>query len=953
MDTAGIIVAAVALSALLLWYFFAPRRAARASGGDDGVQHVRIEVKGGYDPAEIIVRAGVPTLIDFDRREGGECSSHVVFSDLGIDLALPANEHTELRLPALPAGEYPFACGMNMLHGMLRVEGEGEGEGDGVAAVAGAPTTVDESDNVLRGRQQAEDLDRAHEIRTLTQRLVVAVVFTVPLLFVAMLPMIPAVDAWMRATAPWMLSPWLQLVLTLPVMCYCGWPVHRTGWLAVAHRAPEMNSLVTLGTIAAFGYSLVVTLWPQLLPPAARAPYYEAVGTIITLMILGQLLEAKARAGTGDAIRELIGLRPDTATVIRDGRAVSVATSDIVVGDIVEAHPGERLPVDGVVVSGSSAVDESMITGESLPVAKTVGDPVIGATTNATGALRYRATRVGADTTLSGIIRLVRAAQTSKAPIQRMADKVAGVFVPAVVLIAIWTFVVWWCVGVPLRGLYGLICAICVLVIACPCALGLATPLSITTATGRGARHGVLYRNAEALETAAKIDVVVFDKTGTITRGEPHVVRIAALGADGAFDAAIDDATLAAIAGAEAKSEHPLAHAVVEAAHARHLDIPECLTFVAVPGGGVRADVDGRDVVVGADRFVEDAVGSDGLEQVRETMRLIAQDGATPVIAAVDGRTVAVFAIRDTIKDDARAAVDALRARGIGVVMLTGDNRLTADAIAREAGIAHTIADVRPEDKESVILALQRQGRHVAMVGDGINDAPALARADLGMAMGTGTDVAIESADVTLMNGSLTSVVTALDLAHATMRNIRQNLGFALGYNGLGIPVAAGVLYPIWHVLLNPMIAGAAMAFSSLSVVLNANRLHRFAPGRAHRYTMHAAPIDESTLEPVHGAVCRVHNGDGTRKGDDNKDTATKGHAMADETAEEILEDAIDEQLRQEEADAEDVIDPVCGMTVAPKTAAAKRVWHGRTIYFCNPHCAEVFDSNPSNYVDD
>ena len=361
----------------------------------------------------------------------------------------------------------------------------------------------------------------------------------------------------------------------------------------------------------------------------------------------------------------------------------------------------------------------------------------------------------------------------------------------------------------------------------------------------------------------------------------------------------------------------------------------------------MRADGDGHDVVVGADRFVGESVGADGLAPARETMRLAAQDGATPVIAAVDGRVVAVFAIRDTIKDDARAAVDALHARGIGVVMLTGDNRLTADAIAREAGIAHVVADVRPEDKESVILALQRQGRHVAMVGDGINDAPALARADLGMAMGTGTDVAIESADVTLMNGSLTSVVTALDLAHATMRNIRQNLGFALGYNGLGIPVAAGVLYPVWHVLLNPMIAGAAMAFSSLSVVLNANRLHAFVSGRAHRYAMHAAPIGESTLEAARGGAGRVHNGDGT------KDTATKGHAMADETAAGILEDAIDEQLRQEEADAEDVIDPVCGMTVDPKAAAAKRVWHGRTIYFCNPHCAEVFDTNPSSYVDD
>ena len=945
VTTVVIIVAAALMSALLLWYCLAPKRAARADIDGD-VQRVRIAVKGGYDPGTVIVRAGVPTHIDFDRREGGECSSHVVFPDLGIDVALPAFAHTELRLPALASGEYPFACGMNMLHGMLRVQG-----GDGVASEGTADTrtsgAVAESEEVLRARQRAEDADRAGEIRALIRRLIVGAACTVPLLIVAMLPMIPAVGAWMR-TSPlsWMLSPWLQFALTVPVMCYCGWPVHRTGWLAIAHRAPEMNSRVTLGTIAASGYSLVVTAWPGLLPAGAREPYYEAVGTIITLMILGQLLEAKARAGTGDAIRELIGMRPDTARIVRGGNVVSIATADIAVGDIIETRPGERLPVDGIVISGSSAVDESMITGESLPVAKSAGDAVTGATMNTTGALRYRATHVGADTVLSGIIRLVRAAQTSKAPIQRIADKVAGVFVPSVVLIAIWTFVIWWCTGVQPRGVIGLICAICVLVIACPCALGLATPLSITTATGRGARYGVLYRNAEAIETAAKIDVAVFDKTGTITDGTPHVTHIAALGPDGAYSADLDDATLAAVAAAEAQSEHPLARAVVEAAHERHLDVPECLTFTSVPGGGVRADVDGQRIVVGSDRFVEADARPGDLNAARETMRLIAQDGATPVLAAVDGRIAAVFAIRDTIKDDARAAIDELHRRGIGTIMLTGDNRVTADAIAHEAGITHTVADVRPEDKGTVIRALRRRGFHVAMVGDGINDAPALAGADLGIAMGTGTDVAIEAADVTLMNGSLRSVVTAIDLGHATMRNIRQNLGFALGYNALGIPVAAGCLYPAWHLLLNPMIAGAAMAFSSLSVVLNANRLRGFTPDRARRYTMHAAPIAESELEALRGGIARAHN-----EGD-NRHTAMEGDDMADDTAEEILEDAINEQLRQGEEDADDVIDPVCGMTVDPRTAAAKRVWQGRTVHFCNPHCAEVFDEGPANYID-
>ncbi|MEE1296720.1 MAG: HAD-IC family P-type ATPase, partial [Bifidobacterium sp.] len=540
MSTFVVIALAVLLTAALAWYCFAPRHAERAVE-EHGEQVVRIGVKGGYSPADVEAAAGRPIRLEFDRQEGGECSSHVVFADLGIDLTLPAFETTTLTLPALAAGDYPFACGMNMLHGNLRVTGDGAADTvDQVdAAPAGAVAVPDAAD--ARAWQEGEDRARAEEARELTRRLVVAIVCTVPLLAVAMLPMIGPVGAWWRAMLPaWTTSPWLQLVLTLPVMFWCGWPVHSTGWLAIVHRAPEMNALVTLGTIAAFGYSLVVTIWPTLLPAGSREPYYEAVGTIITLMILGQLLETKARAGTGEAIRALIDLRPDTAHVVTDGTVTDVPTGQVAVGDLLEVRPGEHVPVDGEVVSGTTNIDESMVTGESMPVRKGPGDQVTGATVNGTGAIRMRATRVGSATVLARIIALVRAAQTSKAPIQRVADRVAGVFVPVVVLVAIWTFVAWWLAGVQPRGLQGLVCAICVLVIACPCALGLATPLSITIATGKAAQYGVLFRNAQALEGSAHVDVVVFDKTGTITRGEPRLV--AALGADGH---APPDATLA------------------------------------------------------------------------------------------------------------------------------------------------------------------------------------------------------------------------------------------------------------------------------------------------------------------------------------------------------------------------------------------------------------------------
>ncbi|RYN13220.1 copper-translocating P-type ATPase [Bifidobacterium animalis subsp. animalis] len=931
------ILGAAALTAFIAWFFFAPRKAHKAQVSQ-GMQTAHVVVRGGYEPSLIEVEAGTPIVLDFDRKESGECSSHVVFPELGIDRTLQAFAHTEVRLPALAPGEYPFACGMNMLHGMLRVTGEGNGEAAASESNGVSETTGLSDAEQLEQLQSADDAEREHEIGELRRRLIVGIAFTVPELLIAMLPMIPAVGAWMAHTLPaWVMSPWLQLILTAPVMFYCGWPVHRTGWLAIAHRAPEMNSLVTTGTCVAFLYSLFVTIWPDALPVGSREPYYEAVATIITLMILGQLFEAKAQAGTGAAIKALVGLRVNTAHVVTEHGVRDIPTADVAVGDIIEVRPGESLPVDGIVVSGHTSIDESMVTGESMPVAVGEGASVVGSTVNGNGTIRYRATRVGSQTVLAQIIRLVRNAQTSKAPIQRIADRVAGVFVPVVMIIAVWTFVFWQMAPMPLHVLYGIVCAISVLVIACPCALGLATPLSITIATGKGAQYGVLFRSAQALENTHRIDTVVLDKTGTITVGKPQVVDVVGLADDDGGP--IDVSHMAKVPGfsyvaaVEAKSEHPLAEAIVQAyrseVQAPHGALPQVRDFHNEPGGGVSGHVEGHRVVVGNERFVQAHVDEDAAvsKRVHDAVEQMAEKARTPVVAAVDGVVIAVVAVADALKETSAQAIEALQTRGIDVVMLTGDHEATAQAIARELGITHVVAQVTPADKEAVVRELQNQHRVVAMVGDGINDAPALARADVGMAMGSGTDVAVESADVTLMNSSLESVVTAIDLSDRTMRNIHQNLGFALGYNGLGIPVAAGVLYPLWHVLLSPMIAGAAMAFSSLSVVLNANRLHAFVPN-------HAKPVRRGARTPLNlrfALPSQTLQSCGTHTDCQHESTTEhehKEHTMA----------------HQEH------IDPICGMVVDPKDAADTRVYDGRTIYFCSKHCAGVFDEDPAKY---
>ena len=817
----SVIVAGLVLTSLLAWYFFGPKKSHRAQL-DNGVQVIHVTVKGGYSPDVIQLVADVPVRMMFDRQETGDCSSRVVIPDFHINQALPAFATTAVEFVPGTPGTYEFACGMNMIRGQILVEEQTAKSTENPPGNTGETLSRKESGNPTP-RQGAsddpvgdEERERNLEIADLTRRVVLGALLTAPVLFAVMF------TEFLGAT--WMpellMNRWFQLALIAPVMIYTGWPIHRTGWLALGHRTADMNSLITLGTIAAFGFSLVVTFVPSVQPSGVREVYYEAVGVIITLILLGRLLETKAKAGTGEAIRTLIGLQPRTARVIRDGADLEIPIAEVVVGDVVVVRPGEKLPVDGEVRDGASSVDESMVTGEPIPVIKVAGDGVIGATINQTGSFLYVATKVGADTLLAQIINLVRQAQGSKAPIQRLVDKVSTYFVPAVIAIAVWTFVVWALVGPSPAFIFALVAAVSVLIIACPCALGLATPLSITGGTGKGASAGVLIRSAEALETAHKLDTIVLDKTGTITKGAPALTDVLVV------DGFVEDELLSLAASVEKLSEHPLAAAIVKGAKERGLDLVEPTEFDSVTGQGARALIGARRVLVGNRRLLEDAgIDSAPLTAVVESL---AKDGKTPMLVAVDGRAAAVIGVADTLKEGSVAAIAALKSRGIDVVMMTGDNRYTAAAIARQVGIERVLAEVMPEHKSREVRRLQEEGRVVGMVGDGINDAPALAQADVGSAIGTGTDVAIEASDITLISGALSGLVTAIDLSRATMRNIRENLAFAFVYNGVGIPIAAGVLYPVFGLTLSPMIAAAAMALSSLSVVANANRLRRF-----------------------------------------------------------------------------------------------------------------------------
>ena len=660
-----------------------------------------------------------------------------------------------------------------------------------------------------------EQRAREAEYRSLMRRFIVAAVVSVPVVVL----MYPAILPFEMSHATMRASWWAQLVAVIPVMAYSGRDFYVGAAQAFRHRQSDMNTLIAVGTVAAFFYSAVAVAAPGLFPEEKLAePFFDVIAVVIALVVLGQALEVRAKGRTSEAINKLMALQAKTARVIRDGQELEIPVEEVLIGDIVIVRPGEKVPVDGEITEGSSALDESMITGESLPVEKAAGDQVIGATLNKTGAFRFRATGVGKDTALSRIVSMVQQAQATKPPIGRVVDQVSGVFTPVVMILAVVAFLAWFNSGMPIS--YGVIAAVTVLVIACPCALGLATPMSLVVGVGRAAERGVLIRNGEALQTAARLDVVVLDKTGTVTRGEPALTDVEPLGD---YDAA-ELLTLAAAA--DAPSEHPLAQAVVEGAKDRGLSLPEARGFEAIVGHGVRAEVAGRIVHIGNRRLMGriqvDPAPADGhVERLGDL-------GRTAMYVAVDGTLAGVVAVADTVKPDSAAAIKQLQAMGVEVVMLTDDNARTAAAIAKEVGLDRVMAEVLPADKAHQVKRVQSEGKKVGMVGDGINDAPALAQADVGFAIGTGTDVAIEAADVTLVGGSLTGVAHAMEVSRATMRNIRQNLVGAFAYNTAGIPVAAGLFYPLFGIMLSPLVAGAAMAFSSVTVVTNANRLRLF-----------------------------------------------------------------------------------------------------------------------------
>jgi Cu+-exporting ATPase len=969
----GIVIAlaGLALIGFLSWFFFGSRQArtARVTGN---AQEIVITVKGGYSPDIIRVRKSVPLRLVFDRQEAGDCSERVVFPDFHVSKTLAPFAKTTLEFTPDKAGEFGFACGMNMLHGTIIVEekesesaltheephrefARAVGVGPQLPAgqtekveftLAGGVTCASCAVNIEKGlsylpgvddikvnvgndrvtasydpalispdkmqkaiesagykvrrrsqpgsteTEDRESAARVTERRELARRLIIAAVLSLPVVFSVMAHDLFGVT-WIPSI---LLNRWFQLALITPVMFYCGWPIHRTGWLTLSHRTADMNTLITIGTTAAYGYSLVVTVAPGILPENLRQVYFESVGVIITLILFGRLIEAIAKGGTGEAIRKLIGLQARTARVVRDGREQDIPIEEVRVGDVVIVRPGEKVPVDGEIIEGRSTLDESMVTGESLPVTRDKGDSIIGATINQTGSFRFRATRVGKDTMLAQIIQLVEQAQGSKAPIQRLADLVASRFVPGVIFIAIITFIVWYNFGPAPALIFSLVNAVAVLIIACPCALGLATPLSIMVGTGKGAQNGILIRSAEALETAHKLKILVLDKTGTITKGKPSLTDVVPADGIGA------DELLRLVASAERSSEHPLGQAIVQSARDRGLVLTEPGNFESFTGQGIKVAVDGRSVLVGTRYLLEDA-GMLTAELEKQAERLAA-DGKTVMYAAVDGRPAGIVAVADTVKEESAAAIAALKRLGIEVVMITGDNRHTAAAIARQVGIERVLAEVLPQDKALEVKRLQGENKLVGMVGDGINDAPALAQADVGIAIGTGADVAIESSDITLISGELKGVVTAISLSRAAMRNIRQNLTFAFIYNSIGIPIAAGALYPAFGILLSPMISAAAMAFSSLSVVSNANRLRSYKP----------APLGAPAPEKIEPRV------------------------------------EVSERKTQEGAMAT-VKDLVCGMEIDPKTAAAKIDYKGKTYYFCALSCRDKFKADPEKYI--
>ena len=665
--------------------------------------------------------------------------------------------------------------------------------------------------------------DENPELRDMTGRFWISATLTIPLLAIAMGEMLPGMPVQHALPGSWLA--WMELMLATPVVLWGGWPFFQRGWASIVNRSTNMFTLIAMGTGVAYGYSVVATVAPSIFPASSRemggrpAVYFEAAAAIVTLVLLGQVLELRARSRTGAAIRALLDLAPRTARLLQDGTEMDIPLADVKAGDRLRVRPGEKIPVDGGVIEGSSSVDESMITGEAVPVEKMPGGRVIGATVNISGSFVMRAERVGSETLLAQIVKMVGQAQRSRAPIQRLADKVAGWFVPAVIAIAALTFIAWALLGPEPRLAHAMVNAVAVLIIACPCALGLATPMAIMVATGRGAHAGVLIKKAEALETLEKVDTLVVDKTGTLTEGKPRVVTVEPL------EELSKTELLRIVATLEQASEHPLASAVLAAAKELGVSALNGSNFHFYPGRGVSATVDGKLAIAGNERlFAEMKVSLEGLPAKAEQLRA---HGQTVIFVGVQGKAAGFVGIADPVKPSTAQALTDLKRDGLRIVMLTGDSRATAAAVAQELGIAEFNAEVLPGDKAQVICRLQEAGRIVAMAGDGINDAPALAQANVGIAMGTGTDVAIESASITLVKGDLAGIVRARKLSRATMKNIRQNLFFAFIYNSGGVPIAAGVLYPFFGLLLSPIFAAAAMSLSSVSVISNSLRLRK------------------------------------------------------------------------------------------------------------------------------
>jgi Cu+-exporting ATPase len=793
------------------------------------------ETSGGpAEPRHVAVALSAPRALALDI-EGMTCAScvnrierHLLKIDgiVSANVNLATERATVVARPDVTLDQIMAAIEAAGYDGRLLSDGE-----------TPAPERVEASapDAHAAKREEVRQPQTAFQARHLAdtrRRLIVAAILTTPLILglatMTIAPFLPHE----------LMNPWLQLALATPVQFYSGWPFYRGAWKVLKHGASDMNTLIAVGTSAAYGYSVAAILFPGFFQAAGVAAsgapplYFDTSAAIITLVLLGRFLEARARSHTSDAIKKLIGLQPRTARIVRDGTEIDVPIDEVGRGDLVMVRPGERVAVDGIVVSGSSAIDESMITGEPLPSTKRPGDEVVGGTLNTSGSLTFEATRVGRETVLAQIVRLVQDAQGSKAPIQRLADVVTGYFVPVVLGIAALTFVVWFVFGPQPSLNYALLNMVAVLIIACPCALGLATPTSIMVGTGKGAENGVLFRNAEALERLHQVRSIVLDKTGTITEGKPRVTDV--IGTDGGPSEA-DLVRLAA--SSERGSEHPLGEAIVRYARdERGTTLAEPSAFEAVSGHGISAVIDGRRVLVGRAGYLT-AQGVD-LDRLVAPADGLAAAGKTPVFVAIDGKPAGIIAIADTVKAGSAAAIADLRGLGLEVTMLTGDHEITARAIAAEAGVDRVLADVRPDEKAAQIRKLQGEGKVVAMVGDGINDAPALAQADVGLAIGTGTDVAIESSSVTLMSGDLRSIVTAIALSRSTMRNIKQNLFWAFAYNAALIPLAAGLFYPFTGWLLDPIFAAAAMAFSSVTVVSNALRLRRFRPPRGAPATL-------------------------------------------------------------------------------------------------------------------